>query len=73
MKHNEYRKGSDASLGSWACGSEVSYGMIEIENERYGWNIEGAQEISDQIGSLSSTSDPENVLPPLAFALLYSQ
>jgi len=33
LKHNEYRKGSDASLGSWVCGSEVSYGIIEIEDE----------------------------------------
>ena len=73
LKHTEYRKGSAASLGSWVCGSEVSYGIIEIEDERYGGNIEGVQETSDQIGSLSSTSDPKNVLPPLVSGLLRSR
>jgi len=69
LKNNEYRKGSDASLSSWVCGSEASYGIIEIEDERYGGNTEGVQETSDQIGTLSSTSDPENVLLPLVLTM----
>lgn len=71
LEHNDYRKGSGVSLGSWVCGSEVSYGKIEIEDDEYGVNIEGVQESSDRKGSLSSTSDPENVLPPLVRGLLY--
>jgi hypothetical protein len=69
----EYRKGSDASLGSWVCGSEVSYRIIETEDERNSENIVGVPESSDQKGSLSSTSDRENVPPPLVSGLLYSR
>lgn len=71
LEHSDYRKGSGASLGSCVCGSEVSYGKIEIQDDEYGVDIEGVQESSDRIGSLSSTSDPENVLPPLVRGLLY--
>ncbi|SRR5258707_9820870 len=69
----EYRKGSDASLGSWVCGSDVSYRTVEIEDEGDSRNMEGVPETNGQIGSLSSTSDRGNDPPLLVSGLLYSR
>ena len=69
----EYRKGSDASLSSWVCGSDVSYGTIETEDEENSGNIEGVLETGDQKGSLYLTSDQGNDPPPLVSELLYSR
>ena len=68
-----YRKGSDASLGSWACGSEVSYRTIKTGGEGESEIIEGVPKSSDQKGSLSLTSDLKSVPPPLVSGLLYSR